>query len=279
MDVLLITTGICFIALHYNSSLLLDTYTLAEVWDIAARKEIAEVFGSITILLAYFRVLDYLTLWKFLGVLIITIFKMFADILRFLLVFTILAIGFSTAFHISYTGNGIDTWNDFFGGTLTTFISSYTGYYVPDYYNLLAFAGPAFGLIIQVIWIFVGIILLLNLLIALLWDTYAVMSEKANLEYRWLITKPFKSGFSVLWPAPFTILHVVLLLISSLFDYCGLGEFRRKYMQSKEQVSLRVIPTNSSLLGKAMISNLFKNELKEEYKKFVLYGNKVFVDQ
>jgi len=257
----------------------LHSYTLEQVWDIAQRKEIAEVFGSITVLLAYFRVLDYLTLWKFLGVLIITIFKMIADIFRFLLVFSILAIGFSTAFHISYTGNGIDSWNDFFQGSLTTFITSYTGYYVPDYFNLLAFAGPAFGLLIQVIYIFVGIILLLNLLIALLWDTYAVMSEKANLEFRWLITKPFKSGFSVLWPSPFTTLHVILLLFSSLFDYCGLGEVRRKYMQSKEQVSLRVIPTNSSLLGKAMISNFLKNELKDEYKNYVLYGHKVFVDQ
>jgi hypothetical protein len=105
------------------------------------------------------------------------------------------------------------------------------------------------------------------------------MSEKANLEFRWLITKPFKSGFSVLWPSPFTSLHIILLGFSNLFDYCGLGAWRMKYMKAKEQVSLRVIPTNTTLLSKSMISNFLKNELKDEYKNYILYGNKVFVDQ
>jgi len=171
----------------------------------------------------------------------------------------------------------VDTYNEFLPGTLSTFITSYTGYYVPYYENVLVLAGPVFALIIQVIYVFVGLILLLNLLIALLWDTYAIMAEKANIEYRWLITKSFKTGGKMtLWPAPFTGLHVILLVLLRVLDFCKLEEMRKKNRKLKELVSSRAIPTNTQLLNHAMISNFLKSELKDEFKDYVLLAKPIF---
>jgi len=274
MDFFLISAGLIYVVLLYYTAQSLNSYTLDDIWLVAERKQIAEVLGSATILLAYFRILDYLTLWNFLGVLIITIFKMIADILRFLTVFIILVVGFSTAFHVSYTGTGVDTWNEFLTGTLSTFITTYTGYFVPYYDNVLVLAGPVFALIIQIIYVFVGLILLLNLLIALLWDTYAVMAEKALIEYRWLITKPFKSGFQILWPAPFTALHLFLLAICRGFNFCKVEDIREKNRKLKEDVS--ALPTNLQLLNYAMVSNFLKGELKDEFKNYIIHAKPIF---
>jgi len=37
---------------------IVDQYTLREIWNAILQKEIAEIFGSITLILAFVRVLD-----------------------------------------------------------------------------------------------------------------------------------------------------------------------------------------------------------------------------
>jgi len=282
MDVLMIVAGYTYLSMQYFAAQALRDYTLQEVWFVAQEKQIAEVFGSITIVLAFFRILDYLTLWDFLGILIISIFKMMTDIVRFLFIFVLVVIGFSSAFHISYTGYGIDTWNEFVKGSLTTFLSSPTGYDIPDYgNNVLGFAGMTFGLVSQVIYVFVGIILLLNLLVALLWETYAAMSLKASVEYRWHVTQPFKTSFSFLWPSPFTTLHVFLIFCTtalySIGKCCG-HDITKKYSaykRAREELGSG-LPTNHQLLMSGMVIHFLKVDLGDKYKDYLIVDTKVF---
>jgi len=286
MDVVMIVSGFTYLFVQHHAAQTLDKYTLQEVWVVASEKQVAEVFGSITVILAFFRILDYLTLWGFVGVLIITIFKMMADIVRFLFIFILVVIGFSAGFHLSYTGNGIDTWDDFVSGVLTTFLTSPTGYYIPDYgINLLGLAGPAFGFVCQVIYVFVGIILLLNLLVALMWETYNTMCEQATVEYRWHVSVPFKTSFSVLWPSPFTTLHIVCMTCMEFFlavgRWCGAGKVNKKYgwyKQSREVVRPG-LPTNYELLMRGMVVHYFKTLLADEYKTYLVQDNNVFANQ
>jgi len=286
MDVLMIVSGFAYLIMQHYAAKDLEQYTLHEVWFVASEKQIAEVFGSITIILAFFRILDYLTLWDFLGILIITIFKMMADIIRFLFIFVIVVIGFSAAFHLSYTGNGVDTWDDFGTGTLTTFLTSPTGYYIPEYgINVLGLAGTTFGLFCQVLYVFVGIILLLNLLVALMWETYNAMTEQATVEYRWHVTQPFKTGFVFLWPSPFTCLHVIFITLGSLLStagkLCGCAPITKKYTgfeNLRERVS-PVDPTNYQFLMSGMIVHFFKKILRDDdddFKKYLVSDNVVF---
>jgi len=277
MDVIMIVSGFAYLLLQNHAAQALDKYTLHEVWFVASEKQIAEVFGSITIVLAFFRIMDYLTLWEFLGILIITIFKMMADIIRFLFIFIIVVIGFSAGFHLSYTGNGIDTWDDFVTGTLTTFLTSPTGYYIPEYgINVLGLAGTTFGLVSQVIYVFIGIVLLLNLLVALMWETYNAMCEQATVEYRWHVTQPFKTGFVFLWHSPFTTLHVVFLTLGSMFrtigKWCGYP-MKKKYssLEFLRERSSPGLPTNKRLLTSGMVVNFFRTVLSEDtdYKRYL----------
>jgi len=193
-------------------------------------------------------------------------------------------IGFSSAFHLSFTGNGIDTWGDFVSGTITTFVTSPTGYYVPEYSNnILAFAGISFGIFTQVLYVFLGIILLLNLLVAVLWETYATVSVIAEVEYRWHVAQPFKTGFSFLWPSPFTIIHVFLLLCGSVIfaigKWCGFKVTKKYdlYKRAREEVPPG-LPTNHQLLMNGMVVHFLKADLGDSYKDLLHTGAKVFRD-
>jgi len=267
MDFLMIISGFIYLVLeHYTT---LDVYTLQDMWFVAQQKQIAELFGSLTLILAFFRILDYLTMWEFLGILIITIFKMLLDIAKFLIVFVIIVTGFSAAFHLSYSGTATDSYSSFGSATLLTFLTTPTGYQIPESgTNTLGFAGPIFGLISQVVYVFVGIILLLNLLIALMSETYEFMREQATVEYRWLLAQPFKTGFIFLWPSPFCVVHVIVLLLYVIWmiltSCCCRPSVRYSlYQQSKENIpkGLRVTCQN---LFKGMVIQYFQTEEDKE---------------
>jgi len=217
-------------------------------------------------------------MWEFLGILIITIFKMLLDIARFLTVFVIIVTGFSTAFHLSYSGTDVSTYSVFGTATLTTFLTSPTGYEIPDYtHNVLGFAGPTFGLISQASYVFVGIILLLNLLIALMSETYEFMREQATVEYRWLLAHPFKTGFVYLWPSPFCVFHAFFLVILSpvYFLYKCFGDPTVTwweydfYLNSKEGIPSG-LRDNYVRLYKGMVVHYFKNEVEEDFDNYLV---------
>jgi len=286
MDVLMIVSGFTYLFVLHHAAQALDKYTLQEVWLVASEIQVAEVFGAITAIFAFFRILDYLALWEFVGVLIISIFKMMTDIVRFLFIFILVVIGFSAGFHLSYTGNVVDTWNNFVSGVVTTFLTSPTGYEIPGYgNNILGLAGPAFGFICQIIYVFIGIILLLNLLIALLWETYAISRSKATVEFRWHVSLPFKTGYSVLWPSPFTTLHIFLMtcmeFLLAVGKWFGGRKVNKKYGWYKEtREALRPgLPTNYELLMRGMVVHYFKTSLADQYKNYLVQDNNVFTNQ
>jgi len=283
---LMIISGFIYLAMQYNAGHYLQNYTLQQIWNAAAEKEIAEAFGSITLILAYFRILDYLTLWQFLGVLIITIFKMLFDIAKFLIVFLVIVIGFAAGFHLSYSGTGIIGYKDFPQATLTTFLSSPTGYSIPDAgTNVLGFVGPYFGLFCQVLYVFIGIVLLLNLLIALMSETYEIMREQATMEYRWLVSQPFKEEFFRLWPSPLNILHIgVIILLPLIFVFYLIGWFFYALCcegccaceNDKEGIP-QGLAINQQHLNSGMIINYFKATLEPgKFKEYLVSENNKF---
>jgi len=71
------------VGFHHLASNQLKVYSLDDFWTFTQLVQISEVAGSLTIILAFFRVLHCFTLIEYLGIgiLIITIFKMFVDII------------------------------------------------------------------------------------------------------------------------------------------------------------------------------------------------------
>jgi len=123
--------------------------------------------------------------------------------------------------------------------------------------------------------VFVGIILLLNLLIALMSETYEFMREQATVEYRWLLAHPFKTGFVFLWPSPFCIFHLILLLLITpafLVSFC-VGNTRwllvdyQLYNKLKEDVP-KGLKKNCQRLFKGMVVQYFKEALKDDKEEF-----------
>jgi len=210
-------------------------------------------------------------MWEFLGILILTIFKMFIDIGRFLIVFIIIVLGFTSAFHLSYSGTNISNYSDFASGNIYVFTTTPSGYSPPEYSNILGLPGVGFGMFCQIIYIFVGIILLLNLLIALMSDTYQFMGEQATVEYRWLVAEPLFSANRVfaLWPSPFSVLQFVVGIPWLIYIICT-----DKFENFEEKLNLEQLPDPSPSKAKMLYGNMvmhyFKENAGDDFEKFLL---------
>jgi len=219
------------------------------------------------------RVLDFVTMWEFLGILILTIFKMLIDIARFLIVFIIIVLGFTSAFHLSYSGTSVSSYAAFATGNIYVFTTTPSGYSPPEYFNILGSPASGFGMFCQIIYVFIGIILLLNLLIALMSDTYQFMGGQAEEEYRWSVAEPLFGANRIfaLWPSPFSVLQFIIGVPWIIFElvFARLERF-------EERLKLEQLPEFSSSLARVLYANMVMHYFKEndELKQFLMtdYG-------
>jgi len=183
----------------------LTEFTIQELWEVVMIEQVSHIFISVCVVIAFFRFLHFLIPWEYIGVLVITVFKMMDAIVRFVILFIFIALGFAAAFHSLYDND--PTYSNFGDSALTTSIGIFSGYAVPDYTNLLFMPGVAAGYTFQIGCIIIGVVLLLNFLIAMMSTIYDAIRENSKEEYRWLMTRELTQLKLSQWPVPFNLVQ------------------------------------------------------------------------
>jgi len=228
LDLIMIGSGIFGLTIHNIAASHLNTFTIHELWGVVLMEQVSHVFLALCVVIAYFRFLNFLIPWETIGVLVITVFKMMNPIGRFGAIFIFIAIGFSTAFHLLFDNN--PTYSNFLDSSLTTSIGIFSGYEIPEYVNLLALPSPGVGYFFQVGCVVIGVVLLLNFLIAMMNSVYDDIRENSTEEYRWIMTKELTQQKIAPWPVPLVLLQVTgvglcigcccYLICTSIFGCC-----------------------------------------------------------
>jgi len=268
----MIFSGIIGLGLHATASQSFNSVTLNEIWHVAEIIQIANFFGAVCIVIAYMRALNFLTPWEYIGVLVLTVFKMMATFVRFVIIFVFVTVGFSSAFHILYPTN--IRYNSWQGSVFSTAIGTFSGYNFPEYSNILVFFGPTAAYTLQVLYIIAGVVLLLNFLIAMMNSVYDGIRENATKEYRWLMTIELTQLRMAPWPVPLNILQGVIglmyLIVYIIEENCcsstWLSDKTNSMFKEEPAVSNPVVRQR---LSAAMVTGYFKESLEDqEYKDY-----------
>ncbi|GMH94342.1 hypothetical protein TrVE_jg6616 [Triparma verrucosa] len=148
-------------------------YALAEEYFQWSRKVLA---GNSIVL--WIRMLDYLSLHRALGPAVRVMALMVNDLITFSIVFAFVLIGFGSAFQ---------TWfrSTIAFGTIPNAIVSLFAYALGEFsFSEMREESQVFGQIVLAIFLFIGTIMLLNLLIAILSHTYEKVQQRSKEEYR-----------------------------------------------------------------------------------------------
>jgi hypothetical protein len=267
LDLIMIATGIIGLSLHNIAASHLNTFTIHELWGVVMIEQVSHVFLALCAVIAYFRFLHFLIPWEYIGVLVITVFKMMDAIIRFGILFVFIALGFSTAFHLLYDNN--PTYSNFLDSSLTTGIGIFSGYDIPDYSNLLSFPSSRAAYFFQIGCVVIGVVLLLNFLIAMMNSVYDDIRENSTQEYRWLMTRELTQVKYSTWPVPFVILQGVMgcgAMCCAIGCNCDIEHERPEQSGCSPEVK--------NLMYANMAVSYFRETLSEtDYKKSLLFDD------
>jgi len=169
IDVLLMLLFLVFIvtriAAHYNHSpSLLQDATI--------------IFVTSTII-AYLRILHVFSFSETLGPLYYVIVSLTQDVILWLIIFVIFCIAFQVAVMVFVSQNGKDPWNSYtVGGTFGVAFFTILGDYDGAWTDL---QGSTVGMIVLTVYALIAQIILVNLLIAMMGDTYTSVRGDAVL--------------------------------------------------------------------------------------------------
>jgi len=268
LDILMIFSGILGLVLHNIAYLSLNTFTIQELWSIALTEQVSNVFMSICVVIAYFRFLNYLIHWEYIGVLVITVFHMMSAIVKFVILFLFVSIGFSAAFHMLYDNTQI--YSTFSSSVLRTSIAVFSGYDIPDPKNLLVLPNTTAGYVFQVACVVIGVVLLLNFLIAMMSTIYEGIQDNSTEEYRWSLTRDLTQLKFTAWPVPFLILQIPI----GCGAFCCFLCCQKDPEWQKEQSGGPADPDVRRLLYANMAISYFRESLGEaEYKDVLLFDD------
>lgn len=145
------------------------------------RDELVREISAVTSVLLLLNVLQYIRGFSNLGPLVRNVIKIVQDIGSFLILLTLIVLGFANAFNIMFSGSELKEYESFINTFMTTF-----GMMMGDF-DLDVFADSADRHLMNVL--FIGYVLLvnivlLNMLIAIMGDTYARVSADAESEFQ-----------------------------------------------------------------------------------------------
>jgi len=270
LDIIMIFSGITGLAIHNIAANSLEQFTIQELWHVAEIYQLSNAFLSVCVVIALFRFLDFLIHWEYIGVLVITVFYMMNAIVKFVIIFVFISIGFSAAFHMLYDNNPL--YANIINAFFTTFIGIFSGYEIPDYSNLLFFPNAFIGYGFQVICVLIGIVMLLNFLIAMMNSVYNEIQENTTQEYRWIMTKDIAELQYTPWPVPLNLLQLIIAcgILCSLQLYNVLDAIDRA--NSKRRINVKVDSEVKQLLYANMAISYFRETLSEsDYKESLLF--------
>jgi len=202
--------GLVFNQFAYNY---FNSYTIQVLWQVAFYQKLSNTFLSISVFIAYGRFLHFLISWEKIGILVITFFDMTGEIVRFGMLFVFICLGFSCSFHMLYDSS--ETYSTIISSFITTTISIFSGYSLPPYSNIFTFPDVYLGYFLQVFCVVIGVVVLLNFLIAMMSTIYDNYQSTSTEEFRWRKTRSINNyiGPKQSWPAPLTYIQVLLIPI------------------------------------------------------------------
>lgn len=177
------------------------------------------------------------------------------------------AIGFSSAFHMLYDTNPI--YSKFIFSTLTTAIGIFSGYEIPEITNLLYFPSPAAGYAFQVACVVIGVVMLLNFLVAMMNSVYNGIQENSTQEYRWEMARQLSELKYSPWPVPLNLVQGVVgcVLLCVSLTCCDDLE-----LDHNRDVTSKNLFERKKNLYSTMIIGYFRETLSpEEYKESLLF--------
>jgi len=178
-------------------------------------------------------------------------------IARFVILFVFISLGFSSAFHLLYDNSTV--YSNFGPSFLTTSITIFSGYDVPEYTSLLSLPNAIMGYVFQIALVIIGVVLLINFLIAMMATIYEKYQENSTDEYRWIIICEInKLRGPNAWPVPFNLVQPPLVFCSYLFNKISADEeIYADRILCDEEVKLDLFST--------MVMGLFHDSLGSEY--------------
>nr|XP_006823502.1 PREDICTED: short transient receptor potential channel 5-like [Saccoglossus kowalevskii] len=226
---------------------------------------------ALTLTLACLRFLEHVYLTNYLGSMLLLFTAMKGDVIKFLVIFVYVVLSFAFGFYYLYEGVEGNVFNELessiaslvitiFGGDPTEELKGNELYFgaMPSYNITGFYASPMYkgmGFVLFTMFGTLCMLVLVNICIAMMSDTYSQLRENIDTEWKFLRTKIWMnySRASVL-PAPYNILPSV----SSCKRYCKCS---KKETTSTEVVTNDEIELVNVLLVRYLLMKMF---IKEE---------------
>lgn len=180
------------------------------------------IFITANIILLWIRVMYLFVIHPTLGPLQRMIFKMLKDILNFFFVMVLVWVGFSLAFFFILAGENNPEFIDFDSSLLSSYLI-FVGAFEPSWFqDIESFYIQGFVSILLCIYIAIGLIVLLNLLIAMMSETYSNVQSDSMNEFLFGKSKlayEYNRSDATL-PPPFSLVVDVFFGFSRTLNHC-----------------------------------------------------------
>jgi len=212
-EMLLIITGFVYVCLPVVATH--ATSSVSDMWNFIEQLQIAQIFGVFTILNVFFQFLWLFTSKTKLSFGIFrTEFSTLITILLYLYSLIILQISFCSAFHLLYPSSNTH-YVDFPSSFVHIVTNTVWGYQMENYDNVLASPGPVFGVILELLYLLVLIVILLDFITDILTQPFNQNHKTIN----WDGMRYILHYRACMWPAPLNLVEIVVSI--GLLAYYG----------------------------------------------------------
>ena len=181
-----------------------DPTRFQEMWDVSRSMETERSLMAVNLVLCFTRLLYAGTVSATFGPFILMVFRMVTNIVQFLIVLSVFMVGFALAFYVKFART-VPAFSTFGNSMLSMFLMLYGDFDA----EAIAEADRTWGLLLFALYLVLATVLLLNLLIAILSNTYAIIQDAADQEYAMLFAaaiQDYRRSFS---PVPFNLVTYV----------------------------------------------------------------------
>jgi len=224
-------------------------------------------FEALTIvsILILFRTLYFATIFRSYGMLVSALFIMMGDVIKFILLFLVILVGFAVVMVAFFPDS--EQFQSFSVALTYLFSSGLASF---DYGWFDGTANPTGGVIILTIYVIIANVILLNMLIAILADTYANMTEIRN-QSSAVARAKFIQEYEDL-PIPLNSISFICTLVSSVlkgkmklwWDYACL----KFYYMVEFVMTLLAIGPFMCIMDCWYIGYIFTFSVSTKYKKY-----------
>lgn len=202
-DIILLTNYLITFVLRLVVFFMLDDYNQWLIYS--------EHLFVVNIILSYIRILNICQIHPVLGPILLMIGKMMSDMILFFSILFIFFTGFTLGMTKVYHRVGEEHAMGTINNTLITLICALFGDFDMDMFKVEQYPQiETFGIIVFFIYMIVSIIILVNLFIAILSNTYSVIQEDSDIEWKYSrVCLISNYNIYTLTPPPINILEYI----------------------------------------------------------------------